>query len=267
LAKLLRNLSGILFILAVSTFSQPKTDAVVPIIGTGFLLGGVKNGKWLTAGETAPFLKEKEDFVLIGLRGKERNGKVYPGSKEPESESCPEVQSVVFEREFAGFGIGADAAWNLLPRATQNIALTNKTYRKAAADFLKTKGIITTPVKLSQIFRVDLDADGQNEIFLVGNYYRRGINSAQNKGDYSFVMVRKTVNGTTRNILIEGEFFKRKGEYEPPYSREVTAVADLNGDGTMEVLIYKFYYEGESAAVYELRENKFRKVFETGCGL
>jgi len=128
---------------------------------------------------------------------------------------------------------------------------------------------VINQAKLTQIFRVDLDGDRQDEIVMTGNYNKLGTSAPQSAGDYSFVLVRKIVGGNPRNILIEGDFFKRqrKDSYEPPYRREVTAIADLNGDGKMEILIHWFYVEGEAATVYEFRKGRFRKVFEIGCGV
>ncbi len=247
-------------------FSQ--TGAVVPIVGAGYLLGGVKNGKWVSYEQTVPLLKQTDNYILVGLRDENRPGKAVSGTKSGEGDACPEVQTVNFEPEFAGFGIGEKAVWKPLPRVPQEISTANKTYGKAAADFLKSKGIVTKQARLTQIFRADLDGDGQDEIVMTGIYYKRGIGAPQSAGDYSFVMVRRIVGGAPRNILLEGDFATRRRSdvSEPPYQREVTAIADLNGDGKMEILVYWHFFEGEAATVYELRGSKFRKVFERGCG-
>jgi hypothetical protein len=248
--------------------AQPS-NAVVPLVGAGFLFGGVKNGRWLTAAETVPFLKEKNDFRLIGLTGRENKGSIFSSKKGNSWEVCPEVRQIEFESKpgFTGFAVGVDGGWDLLPRPLEPRPLTGKTDLKTVADFLGTKGLSKPKIKLGQVFRVDLDGDRENEFIITGNFYKRGIDQTPSAGDYSFVLLRKAGRGTARNIVVEGEFFKRTGKNTPPPNvREVAAVADLNGDGKLELLIYGNYYEGEWANVYELRGNKFLKIFAVECG-
>jgi len=241
---------------------------VVPIAYSSYLLGGTKNGKWLAAQEVAPVLKGKIGFVAVGLKGIKKNNLIF-GIKGEEFGACPDVWSINFETENKSMlTVGANAKWNLVPRVSRAIALSDKANAKTVADFLKTKGIAKTNIKLTQAFSVDLDGDGQNEILMAGNYYKRGMQSEQNVGDYSFVLLRKRVKGKPQNILVEGEFFTRKDvEHAPPNEREISAVADLDGDGKMEIVLHTFYYEGEWATIYELKENKFLKVLEVDCGL
>jgi hypothetical protein len=46
----------------------------------------------------------------------------------------------------------------------------------------------------------------------------------------------------------------------------VLDVADLNGDGRMEVLVHAWYYEGASVIVYTYDGTDFTQVLATGCG-
>ena len=136
---------------------------------------------------------------------------------------------------------------------------------KIAADFLKTKGIVKTKIKLSQIVQIDLEGDGQNEVLITGNFYKKGLMEEQSAGDYSFVLLRRIVKGKTRDVLIEGDFFTKRGEYAPPNEREILAIADLNGDGKMEIVLHSFYYEGSWNQVFEIKGTKLSKVLEVSC--
>jgi hypothetical protein len=131
---------------------------------------------------------------------------------------------------------------------------------------LRTKGIAKTKLNLNQIIQVDLEGDGQREVLITGNFYKRGIMEAQTVGDYSFALLRrKTVKGKVRNILIGGEFFTKRGYYDPPNERKILAVADLNGDGRMEIVLDTFYYEGNWKQVFEIKGTKLSKVLEVSC--
>ncbi len=77
--------------------------------------------------------------------------------------------------------------------------------------------------------------------------------------------MRKIVKGKAQNILIEGDFFTKRGEYDPPNEREIAAIADLNGDGKMEIVLHSFYYEGSWNQVFEMKGGKLTKVLEVSC--
>jgi hypothetical protein len=116
-----------------------------------------------------------------------------------------------------------------------------------------------------QIVRIDLEGDGTAEVLLTGSFYKKGVMEAQTPGDYSFALLRKIVDGKARNILIEGEFFTKRDYYDPPNERRILAVADLNGDGRMEIVLDTFYYEGNWKRVLEIDGTKLTKVLEVSC--
>jgi len=249
----------------VSIFPAQEEN-VVPIATTYYLLGGSKNGKWVTAETFAPLIKKETKMVLIDVKGIVKTGGILTDSGE-EYGACPENKAVRMEPELeSGIALGDTAKWNLVPRLPKSIAVTDKSYAKIAADFLKTKGIAKTTLKLDQILRVDLEGDGRDEVVITGNFYKKGMTEMQSAGDYSFALLRKIVKGKPQNILIEGDFFTKRGTDEPPpNAREILAVADLNGDGRMEIVLHTAYYEGTWEAVYEIEGDKLSKKLEVSC--
>ena len=253
--------------LCLLIFSQTISaqETLVPIMSPYYLIGGSKNGKWLTAETIAAQIKEKTAMVTVDVKGIGKSAVVLENTGE-EFGACPEntVMKMMPEIE-SGIAVGENAKWNLVPRLPQSIAVTDKIYTKIAADFLKTKGIVRPKINLSQVLQIDLEGDGQNEILITGNFYKNGRIQSQVAGDYSFALLRRIVKGKARNILIEGEFFTKRGDYEPPYDREIAAVADLNGDGKMEIVLHTTYYEGSWEQVLEISGGKLIKVLEVSC--
>ena len=47
---------------------------------------------------------------------------------------------------------------------------------------------------------------------------------------------------------------------------KLLAIADLNGDGTMEIVLTRHHYEDQSCEVYSLDGDKFRQVLSAGDG-
>ena len=52
-----------------------------------------------------------------------------------------------------------------------------------------------------------------------------------------------------------------------PDRSRVMAIADLNGDGTMEVAIGSVYWESAGVAIYEFAGGALHEVMSSGCGV
>ena len=266
----MRILKSFLCLLIFISIVPAQEEIVVPIATTYYLLGGSKNGKWLTAETIAPLIKKETKMVLIDVKGIVKGGGILTDMGEDYG-GCGQNKAVRLEPEIRSgiVALGDNAKWNPVPRVPKSIRVTDKSYAKIAADFLKTKGIVKTKIKLSQIVQIDLEGDGQNEIVITGNFYKKGMGEIQNAGDYSFTLLRKTVNGKPQNILLGGDFFTaklvRSGDFDPPSEREITAIADLNGDGKMEFVLSVSGYEYNSNTIFEMKNGKPVKVLEAEC--
>lgn len=261
------------FIILLAALPAIAQSALVPIadLRSGGLFGGVRNGKWVSAATAAKLIKPQTEFVLAGWNGVEEGG-VTLGKFNGETEVCGDYWSFSFELEMTeGVGIGTDAKWNPVPRKAERIPVTNAVYRKVVADLLKSKGFKDPTVEIKQIYKVDLDGNGTDEVIVSATRYRSGMYEKQQPGDYSFTLLRTTAGKTAVNHLLEGEFYPGRitKELWPPNVYEFTGVADLNGDGVMEILVGSQYYEGGTNGAFEIKARKPVKIkeFEIACGL
>jgi hypothetical protein len=266
----------ILLILAGTSAAQTK---VVPIIDMkmGGLLGGVENGKFLDAKSTAEKLSGELNYTLYLLGGRREN--LLLGKPTNSSEICEDFFALEMDGDAearhkkGGVALGSGFRWNPQPRAVTPIALNNAAYKKIMNDFLRTKRITTPVAKLDQAFRVDLDGDGREEVVLTATRVIRNFEPGRERkrvyDAYSVVLIRKIVNGRTRNIVVEGEFSPKSDVFYDGYTYEVSSVADLNGDGKMEILMHGEYYEGSNTAVLELNGGKVSNIegLGAGCGI
>lgn len=256
-------------------------DGAVLIVHNNYLVGAAQNGKWIKETDVAPnfgktekylgfdSLKNKKSFEIFGTSGETGCGarQYYFGktNKIPENiyDDTTTLKPIL--------AIGANANWNPLPRTATKIGLTNKTYQKVALGFLRTKGIIAKTIKLERAFSVDLEGDGSEEIFLEAT-----VNTTKNgdlvwmerAGNYSFVMMRKMVGGKPKDFLVEGNFNPRKEPVEGYHVEyDLTAFADLNGDGKLETVVEGTYsYAGTSTEIYESDKNALKEVLAVECG-
>lgn len=259
----------LILLLALGTVSAQNKAVPIAEMGVSGLLGGVEKGKWINAEKMAAKMKEQTEFVLVGWKGVEEGG-VSVATKDLSMDVCQDFIGLKFDLEMdLGVALGSDAKWKPVPRVPQEIGLTNAVYKKVIADYLKTKGIVKTVIKLTQAFRVDLEGDGTDEVLLTATYYKGGLDASPTRGDYSVILLRKTVGKTVVNHMIAGDFITKSSDFSAPSEYKLSAIADLNGDGKMEIVTYGGYYEGEFAGVMEMKGGKPVPVKELdiGCGV
>jgi len=92
-----------------------------------------------------------------------------------------------------------------------------------------------------------------------------GIGRETAAGDYAIVIIRKIVSGKVQTIFVVKDI--RRGANTSGLARgyHISAIADLNGDGRMEIALYSAYYEGSSADIFDLNGTKLTAVLGCGC--
>ncbi len=249
----------------------PQTSAVAPLVDvpSGFLLGGSRGGQWLDAKTTARALPPSASYRLFSatrLLGQGRGD--APKSQGP---PCPDTLFTrISPNKNAEFALGGLA--NPLPRRPRIESVHQPAYRAVVAAILKSRGIARPRVKITQIWRVDLEGDGNQEVLLTAtnkleyNNDPRSISAASRAGDYSLLLLRRLVRGKVENRILEGEFYPRARTFNAPSFYRLAAVLDANGDGKMEILLRGRYYEGEWTSLYSVEGHKPRAVLSAACG-
>jgi hypothetical protein len=264
------NITSLFLLFALGAASISAQQKVVPIVElkVGGLIGGVQNGTFLDAKKTAAALKGGESYELYTMMGHEE-GEIT--AKKPEiGDPCDDFYYVEMSpKAESGVALGDGYRWNPVPRVAKSLSLTDPTYVKIASDYLKLNGILKPVVKITQLYRVDLDGDGVEEVIMSATKYTGETSASAKRGDYSFTIVRQVVAGKVVNISLGGEFVKKSVGFGAPTTYEVSAVADLNGDGKMEVVSHASYYEGGGSAVYQIKGGKaiVIKALEAACGV
>lgn len=258
----------LLTILLTTAFAALANAQIVPIIEvqTRGLLGGVENGKYLDAKTTFARLSGEGKYSLFGIKGK--TGAMTATIEAPDV-PCDEfyfAQSPLEGQKGIAFGSGL--TWNPVPRTPRAVNLNDKTYLGIVSQILRAKGLTKSRAVIEQAVKIDLDGDGTDEVVLTASNYGGKIAPGAKAGDYSFVLVRKIVGGKARNIMVAEEYIKKNVEFGAPSRFEISAIADLNGDGKMEIVQYGEYYEGSGAGAYEITDKAVEiKALETGCGV
>lgn len=252
----------ILFAVLANAQVTPFFDARV-----GGLLGGIENGKYLDAKTTFGKLKGAETYTLFGINGK--TGELNAMIEAPDTPCEEFYYAKTGAEDQKGLAVGANLNWNAVPRTPKDVSLTDKTYLNIVSGILRSKGLPKAKAVIEQAVKVDLDGDGTDEVLLTASSYGGKISPSANANDYSFVLLRKIVAGKVKNIMLGEEYVKKFIQFGAPSRFEISAIADLNADGVMEIVVFSEYYEGSGAGVFEIKKDNAVpiKTLETGCGV
>ena len=254
-------------VLTLSSSAKPADLPTFVDLPSGLIIGGHAGGKWLSSEQAGKALESGRKYRLFTLTGK--TGDAVGGQAAPNAEVCPDVWEQTMQPATEKSAIALAVPWNPMPRTAKTSDKTQEAYVKATRDFLIGKGIAKPVVKITQLLRIDLKGDGQDEVLLSATNYPGEEGESPDHaeaGNYSFVLLRQVTDGKVQTKLIDGEFYPKASESQTPYRYEVSGLLDLDGDGRLEILIYSAYYEGATVTVWRFSAGRLHKVLEIGCG-
>lgn len=250
---------------------KKRTMEVVPILelNIGGLLGGSQGGKWLSAKDVANGLKGGEKYELFNTNDGKKT-EIKGGAPENEV-PCEDFYYVDVDgdKKDSGLAFGSALDWNPMPQPVKDLGADSAVYNKIIAEILASKGLTKSAAKATRILQTDLDGDGTDEVIISATVFKRGLTARGDVGDYSFILLRKIINGKAKNFVLAGDFIKNIENAGAPAEYKISGAADLNGDGKMEIIVLAHYYEGSWVEVFELNKNGASRVEELkiACGV
>lgn len=251
------------------THAQEKTSFASFIdLPWRYVIGGSANGRWLDSETTGKRLTASAtDYRVFTLVGEVKS--LTAGKAAPDDDLCPDLWMQTFtpELDLEEKVIGVNAPWNPMPRLPILADVTQKKYVAAVRELLVGKGIAKPKVSIRQLLHVDLEGDGEEEVLITATHYKNEAELISAKaGDYSFVALRRVVDGKVRTQFVMGEVYPKSDTDGLLNAFEVGGLLDLNGDGTLEVIVRSSYYEGGGTHVWQLNQGKLVNVLSVVCG-
>jgi len=239
-----------------------------PLVATGFgALGWWDGAAWVQVetGATLP-VAGGEDYQVAVL-GEE--GIIAGGAPTTLCEPLNNPGVVLDNEQILGdwpgpLGVAVSAPWIVVPHLVEEIE-DDGTYAAFAAELLAERGLDVPDPPIKQLLQMDLQGDGVNEVVVVAEDVTDGLFAED--GDYSIAFLRTTVQGEVRTAIL-GESVIVTATDPVVNSYSVGAVADLNGDGKMEIVLTTAYYEGIGVEVWEYVDDDLGPVpqISAGCG-
>jgi hypothetical protein len=274
---------------AATTTAAPTTtlpagpaNAVVPLF-----IGGADSDGWLSLGAwqqtrwqrssdpsgapIAPGTSPGTGFVVTNLSGE------TAATSGANVEACfdgrvgPTVDVEVTPPDPPGFGYNAvavlDQPWKLKPRRVavvdDNVPAAYQALGEAA---FAGEPVDATQGSIEQVVVADLDGDGNDEALVVFESVQPTAGPGT-PGDLAALLLVDVGPRTTDTVLLSVVDAAVDDTSFPVIERyRVIDLADLNGDGRMEVVVHAWYYEGAAVVVYEYDGTRLREVLSAGCG-
>lgn len=252
---------------------SPSPSATAVVVGPDSVAGWWDGEAWVmavdgpsrvpvTGGETYRIIRLAEPIATAVGSAATEGCETNPGSSRIE---IPGLERVFEEHDPPPFALSG--VIDPRPRRVEVLEPRSKVYREAAAELLQQRDV-TTPAEVIQVLRSDLNGDGKDEVIVVAERLADQRTLFAEVGDYSIVFVRQVVDEKVDTTVIS-EFIPRLDPNETPFinSQRISAVADLNGDGRMEIALSGRYYEGAGMTFYEMKpDSRFEEVLRSGCG-
>lgn len=249
---------------------------------TGTLDGPATARRWTPGESLGPLARQQIEATVkatvLGPTGK--LGTATVGGRIETNDPCDWVRDTRYlttvKTVFPAHALSAP--WNPVPRPITALPLNSVPYLAIVSAELKKRGLTAAP-RLVQLLRTDLDGNGREDILIVaasdpvtfGEGIMNGV-YAERAGQYSLVLVREALPSGVKTSVLGERLFKTApspGTFPEMLTQRIGAVADLNGDGSMEVLVDDYVHEGEGTTVWQSRtgNGRMQKVLEWGCGV
>jgi hypothetical protein len=259
-------------------------DALVPLLiggssdGGWLFLGAWQSDRWQPATDPSgnpirPGIEAGTPFVVSNLSGQ------TPVTLGENTEACfdgrvgPAIDVELAPPDPPGFGYSAVAVlqqpWPLEPRPIAVSSTAPEAYRALGEAAFEDEPVDATQGAVEQLVVTDLDGDGDDEALVSFEFVQPSAGPGA-PGDLAALLV---IDATTReadtvllSVVPDDADDGTGGSFEVIERYRILDVADLNGDGRMEVLVHAWYYEGAAVIVYTYDGTDLTEVLSAGCG-
>jgi hypothetical protein len=257
---------------ATTSATAPGSSSALTIVTSDVgLLGWWDGARWVQAeAEGTTPVAGGEEYSILRI---DRPVSTSVGGKaEPPPETCstpvieldPPTPDATMASSIRAVGVHGLAT--PLPRPSTLLDTDAAVYRDAARAEVAKLGLPGDDLRVVQVVRADLSGDGTDEVLVVAEHLSEPGSLMGAPGDYSVVLLRQIVDGEVETTLVTES--RADPDQNGPYIlvSQVAAVADLNGDGRMEVVVQGVYYEGVGMYAYELGPDGLTEILRAGCG-
>lgn len=231
---------------------------------TFLLLGGVGRETWLAPDISVARFPSAGTYSLHTFT---QEAKYFiAGSAPAFSPTCNGyiVGASTTTEESASF-VGTLDGWAVTKRPVSELLDEEGFYRKQVVEWLRGEGISAPEVDSLRIYRVDIEGDGTDEVFISAIHLDDSQHTTR-AGDYSIVLLRQVVGNEVVTKLVVGDVYRsQEQEITFPRTYSFANFIDLNQDGRLEVVVDVQKWEGIGARVYQIDGDDIIQTLSAEC--
>lgn len=250
-----------------SPLAAEGAGPLVPIVDAAdsWLIGAARDGRWVWAIDTVGLIADGQAYTLYQPDG---SVAALTGSQ-PGSLGIPcEDTQVVSLSPSPQQGIAVGAGLNARPVSFSDGDMQSTALTALVERHLVAKGISSPNVQIVRVLEADLDGDGSPEQVVAATRMKMtesgGPSPDADAGDYSFVAVAPESGDL---VILTEQYHPQAAEFSAPEEHQLVDLLDLNGDGTLEVVVSSRYYEGAAITIFTYQGGKAQDTLITGCGV
>jgi len=227
------------------------------------LLGGAGRDMWLTPDVSVERFAGEATY---GLHTFNIANQYYFWGKSPEFHPTCKAYTIGTDIDVYETGMVATLdGWGITKGAVTELSADGQVYQQAVTDWLAAEGVDAPQIGTIQIYRVDIEGDGTDEVFISATHLDESQHTTQ-AGDYSVVLMRKVVGNDMVTIPLAADFYISKElEITFPRTYSIGNFIDLNQDGVMEVVVDIQKWEGFGGTVYQIDDQNITEALRAEC--
>ncbi|MFT3890645.1 MAG: hypothetical protein QM730_03350 [Anaerolineales bacterium] len=229
-----------------------------------FLLGGASPEGWISPEESVSRFSGEVTYSLSNMTVQ---AKYFLWGQSPQSSTTCKAYTIRSDAGLTESGfVGVVDGWAITKRPMEELSPDSEVYRQAVIDWLTEQGVSDPQLDVVHLYRVDLEGDGSDEIFISATHLDDSQHTTK-AGDYSIILMRKVIGNDVATKLVVGDIYKSKElEITYPNTYSLANFIDLNQDGVLEVMVESTHWEGFGASLYEVNGENVEQVLSASCG-
>lgn len=234
-----------------SNVSDEVASNSTPVIINNLILGATYDKKWVASEKYYLNSKNGENTEIDAYSKEGKMGKYTIGKISKDTKTASIYTTISKQNLLNEYFAVATSQTNVMPNPANKILDIDESYIKDVKKALGMYRIFNMSVKISEVYDITISEDEKGYLIFATNEINKG------KGAYSAVIY---VSNTGKSKIVKYNYINDKENAEdwPVYS--LNFVADLNSDGTNELLVQETKEFEVKYDVIEYKNNNFYEI-------
>lgn len=234
-----------------SNVSDEVASNSTPVIINNLILGATYDKKWVASEKYYLNSKNGENTEIDAYSKEGKMGKYTIGKISKDTKTASIYTTISKQNLLNEYFAVATSQTNVMPNPANKILDIDESYIKDVKKALGIYRIFNMSVKISEVYDITISENEKGYLIFATNEINKG------KGAYSAVIY---VSNTGKSKIVKYNYINDKENAEdwPVYS--LNFVADLNSDGTNELLVQETKEFEVKYDVIEYKNNNFYEI-------